>query len=281
MHTRLPLLLLSALLCTSLSVAADPDPETKQFQGKWEVVELVEDGKVIPKEAIKEWLPSGGLLEIDDNAIIFTSNEDGKKHVKLYSVDPTQYPKGIDLSTRQKKESAGIYRFDNGRLIVCFADPEASTRPKEFSAKEGSKQLLMVLQRLPQTPKEPAPAPKQAPSGTTAKVLTDAQVKELLKGTWRYTDSAGALFVTFNADGSFSTVREVKEIRLFQKVFVQTPISTGTWSIRNGKLALIIESSVKIERLNKEFDFAIRSITTRDLIFVDFLGRVGQAVKVQ
>lgn len=260
---------------------ADQAAELKSFQGKWEVVQLVEDGKVIPKEAIREWLPSGGQFEIAENAILFVSPDDGKKHVKLFSVDATQYPNGIDLSTRNQKDGVGIYKFDEGRLIVCFSDPEESERPTQFSAKEGSKHVLMVLERIGKQPaSKPAPT-KQEPAGTTANILTDAQVKELLKGTWRYADSLGSLFVTFDQDGTFKTVREVNEIRVFQKVFVQTPVSTGKWSIDNGTLTFAIQTSVHRDRVNKKFDFSVRSISEKDFIFVDYLGRVGQASRLR
>ena len=274
-------LLLSVTLLFGIIAAADQDPDMKQFQGKWEVVGLVEDGKVIPKEAIREWLPSGGQFEIAENAIMFVSPDDGKKHVKLFSLDATQFPKGIDLSTRDKKDGAGIYRFDNGQLIVCFSDPNESRRPTEFSAREGSNNVLMTLQRMgKQSAPQPAPA-RQEPTGATAKVLTDAQVKELLKGTWRYADKLGSLIVTFTPEGTFSTVREVKEIRVFQKVFVQSPISTGKWSLQNGTLTFHIQTSVHPDRVNKLFDFSVRSISEKDFIFVDYMGRVGQASRIR
>lgn len=279
MSRRMTALLLTSLLI-SPSIAADKDTDKQRFQGHWEVIELAEDGKVIPKDVIREWLPSGGRFEITENAITFKSTEDGKKHAKLFSLDATQNPKGIDLSSRNKIDGVGIYKFDNDRLIVCFADPEDGERPTEFSAKEGSKRMLMTLQHLAKTGQQPDP-PKEKPPGTAAKVLTDAQVKELLTGTWKYTDNVGGLFVTFDADGTFSTMREVKEVRLFQKVFVQTPVSTGKWSIQNGQLAFNIQSSIHRDRVHKEFDFQVRSITNRDLIFVDHLGRVGQAVRVK
>lgn len=271
------LLWLTATLVGGTLAAAEQNSDLQQFQGKWEVVELVEDGKVVPPQAIQEWLPSGGKLEVADNAIIFVSPHDGNKQVKLFSLDATQFPKGIDLYTRDKKDGSGIYRFDSGRLIVCFSAPEESKRPTEFSAKEGSKQMLMTLQRIS---KQPA-SPKEEPSGTTVNVLTDAQVKDMLKGSWRYVDNIGSLFVTLNADGSFSTVREVKEIRIFQKVFVQSPVSTGTWSVANGKLTFHILTSVQPDRVNKLFDFAVRSISEQDFIFVDYLGRVGQASRIR
>lgn len=273
--------LFAGILCVLQSVSVAADAEVKQFQGNWQVVELVEDGKTIPQEAIKEWLPSGGKFEIVDNAVMFTGPDDGKKHVKVFSIDGTQYPKGIVLSTKDEKDGLGIYRFDGDRLILCFGDPEAGKRPTEFSAKEGSNQILMTLERSAKAA-APQPAAKKAdPGGVSGKVLTDAQVKELLVGTWKYSDQIGTLFAVFNSDGTFRTVREVKEIRLFQKVFVQTPISTGNWNVENGQLSFRIRTSVQKERAGREFDFVVRSITKRDFIFVDHLGRVGQAVRTK
>ena len=76
-------------------------------------------------------------------------------------------------------------------------------------------------------------------------------------------------------------IRSVVWARLFQKVFVQTPISTGKWIVENGRLTFQIQKSIHRDRANREFDFAVRSISDRDFIFVDYIGRVGQAVKVR
>jgi uncharacterized protein (TIGR03067 family) len=254
--------------------------ELAEFQGNWEVTELVEDGKVIPKEAISDWLPSGGKFEIVENAMIFTSNHDGKKHAKVFAIDPTRSPKGLELSTKEGKDGWGIFKFDDDRLVICMADPE-NDRPTEFSAKEGSKRLLMTIRRVKSTAKTDSTAPRQKPTGVAARVLTDDDVATMVKGTWRYNDNIGSLFITFTADGTFSTVRTMQEIRLFQKVFVQTPVSSGTWSVKSGDLIMHVTASTHRDRVNQQFPFAVRSISDKDLIFVDYLGRVGQATKVR
>jgi uncharacterized protein (TIGR03067 family) len=269
------------------SLSANNDPELAQFQGDWNVVQLVENGQVIPKEAIKEWLPSGGRAQIAENAIIFKSPHDGQKHVKLFTLDPTQYPKGIDISTREKQTSQGIYRFDNDRLIVCFSDPAKNERPTDFSAAKGSNRMLMTLARTTgkTTAAPPAKVRPAARSGTetgaAAKVLTDAQVKQQLIGVWRFTDSIGPLLATINADGSFMTTRDVAEIRLFQTVFARQPVSVGTWSVQNGQLIYHIATSTRVDRAGMMIALHVRSISEKDLIFVDGLGRVGTALKVQ
>lgn len=70
--------LLLCLLVGSPLLAGDKDPDLKQFAGHWDVIQLVENGQVILREAIGEWLPSGGRAEIADNAIIFRSSQGGK-----------------------------------------------------------------------------------------------------------------------------------------------------------------------------------------------------------
>ena len=277
--------LLSCLVAGS-GLAADSDVELKQFRGHWEVVELSENGHVIPREAIPEWLPSGGKLEIADNAIMFTSPGDGKKHAKLFSIDATQYPRAVDIVTRDKKEALGIYRFDDDRLVVCLTDAEEGSRPKEFSAKAGSKRMLMVLKKTskPEANIKPesdddTPLPTTG-EGVTAKILTDAEVAKMLPGVWRHKDDAGALVVTIGGDGTWSTVRESTEMRLFQKVFVRTPISGGKWSLQNGTLTFLCTSSIHRSRLNHQLSMTIRSISDQDFIFVDSMGRLGKATKV-
>ncbi len=271
----------------SMVFAVDVNPELKLLQGNWQVTELVEDGKVIPQEALRTWLPSGGHVEIVDNAIIFTSPADTKKYVKIFSISPTQYPKTIDISTKDGTDGLGVYRFDEGRLVICLTHPTDGIRPTEFSAKEGSKRMLMVLKKTTASIKSKVAggtSPEKLQStitGAAGKIISDAQVAELLKGTWRYQDNIGSLFATFSPDGSFSTVREVQELRLFQKVFVQTPVSTGKWSMQNGKLRFLVLTSTDWTRVNKAVDFTIRSISTADFIFVDHIGRVGRATKVR
>lgn len=269
-------------LLSGIAIAADPTTPVAELQGRWEVVELVEDGKVVPREAIREWLPSGGKLEIADNAVIFKAG--AERQVKLFSVDATHYPRQIDLVSKDKQDAVGIYRVDAGRLILCLVDPKEGPRPDDFSSKDGSHRMLMVLSpvKAAQPAATPKPQSKTAspPKGVTAQPLTDQQVTAMLKGTWRYVDNIGALYVTFAETGGFTTVREVQQIRLFQKAFVRTPVSSGRWSVSNGTLMFAITTSTHLDRVNKQYAFAVRSISDRDFIFVDSLGRVGKAVKI-
>ena len=50
-----------------------------ELKGTWQAIELVDNGRVIPSEAIPGWLPSGGKIEVIDNSIVFTSPKDGQR----------------------------------------------------------------------------------------------------------------------------------------------------------------------------------------------------------
>ena len=273
--------ILSCLASTTTLFAQED--ELKRMRGQWEVVEFVEDGKVIPKQAIPEWLPSGGQLEIEDNAIVIHSSVDKKKHVRIFSIDAAVYPHTITITDSNKEETHGIYRFDEGRLVVCLSETGEKI-PTEFSAKEGSKRILIVMQPAKAAVKPtPKPVPEKTPKADdlpAATVLTDADVTKMLEGPWRYDDSVGALFVLFRNNGTFTTTREYQELRLFQRVFVQTPVTSGTWKVERGTIQFHVTSSIYPDRVGKTFGFAVRSMSDKDFIFVDYLGHIGRAKKV-
>ena len=143
--------LLSVLVVSSAWAAsglADDKAELKLFEGSWTVVKLIENGEVIPAERIPEVLPSGGRLEIVDNSMLFIDPHSGQRHARMISVDPTRYPSTIDIKSADEPEvSRGIYRFDDGQLIICVGDAFTEARPAELSAPKGSGATLMVLQR--------------------------------------------------------------------------------------------------------------------------------------
>ena len=283
--------------------------EIDRFQGTWQVTDLIDNGQVIPKESFKTVLPSGGHAQIVSNTIQFASPTAKGKTAKVFSIDPTIHPKTIVVSELNAPDGWGIYRFEGERLIICMSDPATAQRPTDFSSRPGSKQMLLVMERtdavpdaavqpaakpatqpLPNAapapdlvplPKAPAPAPAPLPTAVAARVLTDAEVKTMLQGSWSLNDGAGVLQISFDPTGSYRTYREVQDPNTFYRVFVQVPVATGTWNVQKGQLSLYILSSTDLTRINRTFYVAVRSISKTDLIFVDPLGRVGKAVKLR
>ena len=120
-------------------------PELEPLQGHWQVIELVIDGNVIPSEQIEYKLPSGGKIEIIDNAFIFRSPADGRQHARTFQVDATQYPSSILVTTAGGEASRGIYRQDGDNFVLCIAGPGLGQTPTGFAAPRGSGRMLMVL----------------------------------------------------------------------------------------------------------------------------------------
>jgi uncharacterized protein (TIGR03067 family) len=316
-----------ALLFLPAAVLADPvEEEMKVLRGYWKIVEMIDNGTVIGPDAVNNWLPAGGVFEFLDGTILFRSSLDNTKQARIFNIDPTVYPKQVEISSsRGKTNGWGVYKFDNERLVICASDPATTPRPTEFAARQGSQRLLLVLERtdsapkytqgrprtippatalkpLPQPPAvqpqpqpQPQPLPEPPPqaqpqpappgSGVTARVLTDPEVVKFLLGTWQFNDGMGLLNVKFTAagplNGNFSSSRQVRDANTFHQMFVSSPVSQGNWTIRQGQLTMRVVASVYTERVNHDLIIAVRSISNTDLIYVDTLGRVGRAVKLQ
>lgn len=264
--------------------------ELKLFQGAWMVVKLIENGRVIPAEKIPELLPSGGRIEVVDKSILFMDARTGQRHARSFSVNAATYPSTIDISSVDSPDiHRGIYRFDQGPLIVCIGDPDSDMRPTELSAPSGSRSMLMVLQRRTAAPADtaksqpPRSAAPAASSGTAAApasaVPDDQQLRKSLVGVWRVPDQLGFLHIRFRDNGTFSSWRVHEELQLFRRVFVESPVSNGSWEVRDGRVLGNIGGSTDPGRVGSSLLFTIRGMTATEFLFVDGLGRSNRAVR--
>jgi uncharacterized protein (TIGR03067 family) len=108
---------------------------------------MIENGNAIPQDQMRDWLPGGGVLEIVDYTILFKSPLDGSKSTKSFRLDPTSYPKQLAILERDTVTGTGIYKFDQGKLIICVTKDQSSV-PTEFSAAAGSQRTMLVMQRF-------------------------------------------------------------------------------------------------------------------------------------
>jgi uncharacterized protein (TIGR03067 family) len=65
----------------------------------------------------------------------------------IFYLDDKASPKKIDLIDEERKGQFGIYRFDGDRFVLCIGDDGEKDRPTAFSAKGGSKRMLVVFKR--------------------------------------------------------------------------------------------------------------------------------------
>ena len=86
--------------------------------------------------------------------------------------------------------------------------------------------------------------------------------------------------MTLEPNGSFSSTRQVQNASTFTAVFTTTPVSSGTWSVKQGQLLLYVKASIYANRANRVVPLTVRSVSATDLLFVDYLGRLGRAVRL-
>ena len=292
------------------------DGELKRLQGTWRVVELVENGQTIPEDQMRAALPGGGLVEIVDSTLLFKSPVTGQKSTKSFRIDESSYPKKIAIFDLDRMTGQGVYEHDGGKLVICVAAPPAAV-PADFSAPAGSNRTLLVMvpyneselasnkidlgpppsvarssssfppvpNTIPQASSFPGTAPSPSPvpaanQSAAGRILTDAEVKQMLVGKWRMNDGSGLIDITIDGRGVFSSYRHTQQTQNFHQIFVPTPVSSGTWAVKSGQLFLNVTSSWRADVNNTTSIFAVRSISPSDAIVVDNLGRVAKAVRL-
>ncbi len=142
---------LTAVAVGLLVCAGAPAGEGKKdkaaLQGVWKVVTVEERGNAKEDNEGHEVVIKGDefTLKRGDETII-------KATIKL---DPTKSPKQIDLKITESRggkhvgETAeGIYELKKDQLKCCIMEPgSGGARPTEFSAPEGTKQVVVTLKR--------------------------------------------------------------------------------------------------------------------------------------
>jgi hypothetical protein len=127
----------------------------------------------------------------------------------------------------------------------------------------------------------PPPPDVRVTSAVNGQIRTDAEILSMLPGTWQINDAYGALFLELGGNGTYSTFRETASTSTFQKVFSRVPVSSGTWNLSNGSIVFRCTSSSQPANLYKDHPFQVKSVTPAELVFIDYMGNLGRAVKVQ
>lgn len=142
----------ASLLLTSGFSPADnkdtPKGDKEKFQGKWQIVSIATEDKVIKREDVpREWK---GTFEKDlfVEGDRFGQVDYSNAKVKL---DDTCDPKKITVEDNDGKlRFRGIYSLDGDTLKVCMnGDGTDVRRPEEFVTKKGTPLMLIVLKKAP------------------------------------------------------------------------------------------------------------------------------------
>jgi uncharacterized protein (TIGR03067 family) len=115
--------------------------DQRRLQGVWDYVSVTYEGKPFDVGKRATITISGRQWTIRRNGMTIQSTA---------KVDPTKTPKRLDSIIRRQNVAfslKSIYRFDGNRLILCEPDHPNGPRPTRFSAKQGDRQFLIILQR--------------------------------------------------------------------------------------------------------------------------------------
>lgn len=114
-----------------------------KFQGAWQRVSIIDDGKKVEG--------------VENSSVVFSGSEytlkdgDKVKSKGTYKLDESKSPKEFDVipgaGPYKGKTLKGIYKLDGDQLIYCIAGPELD-RPKEFASPAGLKLRLYVNKRV-------------------------------------------------------------------------------------------------------------------------------------
>ena len=129
--------------------------DSVQIEGRWKVVSVDLAGMPVPGLEGAELVLAGGQK-------VFTL-PDGRIEKGTYQLNATKQPAEIDATTEGKDGTErGIYAVDGDSLKLCLATG-GGERPREFAARKGSDQILIVLRRVVEGPADDIPA--QKPTG--------------------------------------------------------------------------------------------------------------------
>lgn len=135
-------------VAAGLLLAADAKDDAvkkdlKLFEGTWKVASVEADGTKLPEDTYKEW-----KLVCKGDEFAFTDSNGTQKGV--FKIDPTKKPKTLDVVFKEGDNKGmtmlGLYEIDNETFRACFK-PGTEERPAEFTAKQGTGQLVEILKK--------------------------------------------------------------------------------------------------------------------------------------
>lgn len=130
-----------SVLAVGMAFASGANDQDK-FQGAWQRVSIIDDGKMVEGAEKSSVVFSGSEYALKDG--------DTVKSKGTYKLDESKSPKEFDVipgaGPYKGKTLKGIYKFEGDQLIYCLASPGLD-RPKEFASPAGSKLRLYSNKR--------------------------------------------------------------------------------------------------------------------------------------
>jgi len=234
------------------------------LDGTWELVSVIDDGKLIPLESVRQTMIKDARVVIKGQTASVL-RPDGKVRAMAFVTDPTASPKTVDIAGEMQIGGKGIYMRDGDVLMVCTHGSDSHTRPAVMASLPASDTFLMTFRKvntpMPAAVVEFRPQPLALPQ--------EDGVRKALIGTWGHQTDSEIVKVTMNADNTFALLRTYK--KGFKKVFDHEDRTSGTWRLKDGEATLSVTASTNRENIGQVFSYRITSINDSELIYIDTL----------
>lgn len=264
------------------ATAAEIRRAHQMLAGEWNILSIVDDGSDVGPKLIRTKFAEDGRLRIGNRVASFVTPGTEEKHVSAIRIDPAKSPSWIDVTTQLDSVLKGIYKFDGDELILCLAKHEDNLRPTEFEAPSGSDRTLFRLAVAKSAPAAKVVAETSSVREPKAKPEPnrDQKIRDLLAGSWSYTDRRGTVTLVLRPDNTFVSTRTWAKAmrRLFEG---QTSTSNGTWSYSHGTLIGRVSSSTSLSLAGHSFSARLQSIGEDSLVFKDVVGELKTARKLR
>jgi uncharacterized protein (TIGR03067 family) len=129
------------VVASSLLLASCSGKKKSEIEGSWAAVSAEKDPKLTRGPSKDQFAHSRFTFSGDQ----FTMEHENRKAEGTVKVDPSRAPKEIDLVGNQTIK--GIYKLEGPELTICFTSGQDPTRPSDFSAKPGSRAVVIVMKR--------------------------------------------------------------------------------------------------------------------------------------
>jgi uncharacterized protein (TIGR03067 family) len=121
----------------------------EMLAGSWQFLSINDKGEKLGPRLVETRFARDGILSIAGRQMTIVNPVTGEKRTATYRIDPSKSPRRIDLITGSDRIFRGIYKFEDDNLVLCLQPGESTGVPDEFSAPDGSDQMLIRLKAIP------------------------------------------------------------------------------------------------------------------------------------
>ncbi len=282
MYTRYPKLLITcALLIGFATFWQSAAAVAESLDGVWEFSMIVTDGRMLNPAEVTQSYSANGLITIaGGSATLITPSTMQPRQIPL-RVDASTMPAKIDVALTPTNGGHGVVMVSGTTAIICLGSRD-KPRTTKFAAPQGSGNLLISLTRVaaggqPNTTTTAAAA-GVAPNPTPPVAIPDGQLRQQLVGSWGHQDGDSSRVVTFNSDGTMSSVMNWKD--QFKKMFHADVRSSGNWKVENGVVVVQFTASTDNSKKGQVYSYRVRSINPTELLAVDQQGQLRREWRV-